>query len=31
MGDEETVEQGFHSAESDLDGYGQDKRGTGQG
>lgn len=25
------VEQGFQSAESNLDGYGQDKRGTGQG
>ncbi|MEU6846162.1 hypothetical protein ABZ930_30230 [Streptomyces sp. NPDC046716] len=25
------VEQGFHSAESNLEGYGQDKRGTGQG
>ncbi|WP_326572169.1 hypothetical protein OIE69_13155 [Actinacidiphila glaucinigra] len=25
------VEVGFHSADSNLDGYGQDKRGTGQG
>ncbi|MCL8016806.1 hypothetical protein [Streptomyces sp. AS02] len=25
------VEQGFQSAEGNLDGYGQDKRGTGQG
>ncbi|WP_031484901.1 hypothetical protein [Streptomyces bicolor] len=25
------VEQGFHAAESNLGGYGQDKRGTGQG